>query len=53
MDAEFEGFGALLGMHSWSDFLLSPTAEEVGKSSEVYFCRYTTSQAVKDHGTSF
>jgi len=52
VDCEFERFDALLGMHSWSEFLLAPTAEEEGKSSEVFFCAYNTNKAVKDGGES-
>ena len=47
---EFERIGDVLGMHSWSEFLLAPTAEERGKSSEVFFCTYNTNKAVKDGG---
>jgi len=50
VDYEFERFDALLGMHSWSEFLLAPTAEETGKSSEVFFCTYNTNKAFKDGG---
>ena len=47
---EFERIGDVLGMHSWSEFLLVPTAEERGKSSKVFFCTYNTNKAVKDGG---
>jgi len=50
VDREFERFGAVLGMHSWSEFLLTPTEEEAGMSSEVFFCTYNTNKAVKDGG---
>ena len=52
VDCEFERFDALLGMHSSSEFLLAPTAEEAGKSSEVFFCTYNTNKAIKDGGGS-
>ncbi len=44
VDCEFQRFDVLLGMHSWSKFLLAPTAEEAGKSSEVFFCSYNTNK---------
>jgi len=47
---DFKRIGDVLGMHSWSEFLLAPTAEETGKSSEVFFCTYNTNKAVKDGG---
>ena len=50
VDREFERFDAVLGKHSWSDFLLTPTEEEAGKSSEVFFCTYNTDRAVKNGG---
>jgi hypothetical protein len=48
VDCEFQRFDVLLGMHSWSKFLLAPTAEEAGNSSEVFFCSYNTNKAIKD-----
>ena len=50
MDREFNRPEAVLGRHSWSEFLLAPTAEEAGKSSEVFFCTYSTNKDVKDGG---
>jgi len=52
VDREFERFDAVLGKHSWSDFLLTPTEEEAGKSSEVFFCTYHTNGAVRNGGGS-
>jgi len=51
VDCEFERFD-VLRMHSWSEFLLAQTAEEAGKSSEVFFCTYNTNKAIKDGGGS-
>ena len=50
VDREFEGFDALLGMHSWSEFLLAPTEEEAGKSSKVFYCTYHNAEAVRNAG---
>lgn len=47
---EFKKMGALLGMHSWSEFLLAPTEEEKGKSSKVFFCTYNNAKAMRDAG---
>jgi len=52
VDCEFQRFDVLLGMHSWSKFLLAPTAEEAGKSFEMFFCSYNTNKAIKDGGGS-
>jgi hypothetical protein len=43
----------VLGRHSWSEFLLAPTEEEAGKTSEVFFCRYDTNEAVRAAGGFF
>ncbi|KAH9980715.1 hypothetical protein BJV74DRAFT_779079 [Russula compacta] len=50
VDREFEKWDALLGLHSWSEFLLAPTTEEAGKSSKVFFCTYSTGKALGDAG---
>jgi hypothetical protein len=50
VDREFKRTDALLGMHSWSEFLLAPTKEEAGKSSKVFYCTYDNGKAVKDAG---
>jgi hypothetical protein len=50
VDREFEGLDALLGMHSWSEFLLAPTEEEAGKSSKMFFCTYNDAKAVRGAG---
>jgi hypothetical protein len=52
VDREFERFDAVLGKHSWSDFLLTPTEEEADKSSEVFFCTYHTNGEVVNGGGS-
>ena len=50
VDREFERLETLLGMHSWSEFLLAPTEEEAGKSSTVFFCTYNSAKALRDAG---
>ena len=50
VDREFERFELVLGMHSWSEFLLAPTEEEAGMSSEVFFCTYNTNTTVRGGG---
>jgi hypothetical protein len=50
VDREFERFDALLGMHSWSEFLLAPTEEEAGNSSKVFYCIYHSAEAVRKAG---
>lgn len=50
VDRAFKRIDALLGMHSWSEFLLAPTEEEEGKSSEVFFCTYNNAKAMRDAG---
>lgn len=52
VDHEFENWDALLGLHSWSEFLLAPTTEEADKSSKVFFCTYSTGKALSDAGRS-
>jgi len=52
VDREFEGFDVLLGMHSWSEFLMAPTEEEAGKSSKVFYCTYHNAEAVRGAGGS-
>lgn len=50
VDCEFDGFNALLGMHSWSEFLLAPTEEEAGNSSRVFYCTYHNAEAIRKAG---
>jgi len=50
VDCEFERLEALLGMHSWSEFLLAPTEEEAGNSSKVFHCTYHNAEALRDAG---
>ncbi len=50
VDLKFERFDALLGMHSWSEFLLAPTEEEAGNSSKVFYCTYHSAEAVRNAG---
>ena len=52
VDREATRIEGVLGMHSWSEFLLAPAAEEAGKSSEVFFCTYNTNKDVKNGGGS-
>jgi hypothetical protein len=52
VDREFNKLEMLLGMHSWSKFLLKPTDEEVGKASKVFWCTYNTNRWVQKHGRS-
>jgi hypothetical protein len=50
VDREFGTFDALLGMLSWSEFLLAPTEEEAGNSSKVFYCTYRNAETVRDAG---
>jgi hypothetical protein len=50
VDREFERFDALLGMHSWSEFLLEPTEEEAGNSSKVFYCTYHSAEVIRGAG---
>lgn len=50
VDREFDRFDNLLGMHSWSEFLLAPTEEEAGNSSKVFYCTYHNANAVRGAG---
>lgn len=50
IDRDFERFQAVLGRHSWSEFLLAPTEEEAGRTSEVFFCTLNTNEAVRNGG---
>jgi hypothetical protein len=50
VDREFDRFSDLLGRHSWSKMLLEPTKEELGKSSEVFYCTLDTGSSVKKMG---
>ena len=52
VDREATRIESVLGLHSWSEFLLAPAAEEAGKSSEVFFCTYNTNKDVKNGGVS-
>lgn len=50
LDREFERFDALLRMHSWSEFLLAPTEEEVSNSSKAFYCTYHNAKPGRDAG---
>lgn len=50
VDCEFDRLDALLGMHSWSEFLLAPSEEEANNSSKVFYCTYHNADALKDSG---
>ncbi|KAI0301739.1 hypothetical protein B0F90DRAFT_1628322 [Multifurca ochricompacta] len=50
VDRDFDRFDDLLGMHSWSKFLLRPTEEELDKSSKVFYCAYNSGRLVEKSG---
>ena len=52
VDRDFDGFDELLGMHTWSKFLLNPTKEEIDKSSKVFYCTYNTGRLIEQNGPS-
>jgi len=50
VDRRFDGFEDLLGMHSWSTFLLDPTQEELGMASEIFYCTYNAGHLIERNG---
>jgi len=50
VDRDFEQFDSLLGMHTWSKFLLKPTEEESDKASKVFWCHYNSGRLVQKNG---
>jgi hypothetical protein len=49
VDWDFDQFEALLGLHSWSKFLLRPLGEEQDKGSKVFWCHYNSGRSVQKH----
>jgi len=45
-----EEWRRLLGAHCWNDILISPTQDEKGKVSRIYFSTYSTSRQVQKAG---
>jgi len=52
VDRYFDRFDELLGLHTWSEFLLQPTKEQMDKSSKVFYCTYNTGRLVEKNGPS-
>jgi hypothetical protein len=52
VDRDFDRFEMLLGMHSWSKFLLNPSGEEKDKASKVFWCHYNSGRLVQKNGAS-
>ncbi|KAI0246474.1 hypothetical protein BJV78DRAFT_149681 [Lactifluus subvellereus] len=51
VDRIFDRFQDLLGMHSWSTFLLNPTHwQESGMASKVFYCTYNSGRLVEKNG---
>ena len=50
VDRDFDRFDDLLGLHTWSEFLLQPTQEEMDKTSKVFCCTYNTGRQVEKNG---
>jgi len=48
VDRECDRFNELLGQHVWSEFLVEPTKEEMGKSSMVFFSTFNPSRHITD-----
>jgi hypothetical protein len=49
IERSFRGFDALLGEHLWSEFLRSPTKEEMGRVSRIFWCFHSWSAQPRDH----
>ncbi|KAI9445620.1 hypothetical protein BJY52DRAFT_1315936 [Lactarius psammicola] len=52
VDRYFDRFDDLLGLHTWSEFLLQPKKEQKDKSSKVFYCHYNTGRLVEKNGPS-
>jgi hypothetical protein len=50
LDCEFDRFGDALGRHSWSNMLVEPIEEEVGQSSDIFYCNLDTCRSVEKNG---
>ncbi|KII95466.1 hypothetical protein PLICRDRAFT_170114 [Plicaturopsis crispa FD-325 SS-3] len=50
IERDFPRFKDLLGEHRWSEFLKTPSKEEQGKVSRIYYCRLDTGRNVQKNG---
>jgi hypothetical protein len=41
-------FHELLGQHVWSEFLMEPTKEHMGRSSTVFYSNFNTKRLVEN-----
>ena len=46
----FDRWESLLGEHKWSEFLRSPSEEERGNVSQIFYCTLGTGRHVQKHG---
>lgn len=46
VDREFNRFHELLGLHTWSEFLMEPDEEQMDESSTVFYSTFNTSRLV-------
>jgi hypothetical protein len=50
VNREYKDFDRILGEHRWSEFLRTPTKEEKGKLTQVFYCAYNTGRIVQKNG---
>lgn len=51
VNRDYQDFDRILGEHRWSEFLTSPTKEESGRVTQVFYCTYSTGRIVQKNGT--
>jgi hypothetical protein len=47
---DFDGINCVLGEHRWSEFLRSPSKEEMEEVTQVYYCVYNSGMQVQKNG---
>jgi len=50
---DFDCFDRLLGEHKWSEFLRNPSAEELEKVTQVFYCVYNSGRQVQKNGAVY
>ncbi|KAF5383466.1 hypothetical protein D9757_006112 [Collybiopsis confluens] len=53
IDRAFTEHQKLLGLHEWSKFLKQPTAEEKGRSTQIFYSTYKTHRAAQKDGVIY
>ena len=50
VNRDYAHFDRILGEHRWSEFLQTPTKEEAGRVTQVFYCAYNTGRIVQKNG---